>query len=111
MADDEPAGFGEERAFRRGFKQRDRHDDYALDLFGEAEANLADARRVGEILGRLGRFYNPLIDAPIVDLATRRQIVELLEACRPDEARALLRERLRLYLPFEEDVRGRLSFD
>ncbi len=54
------------------------------------------------ILLELGRFYNPLLNGPIVDLATRRRIVELLEASRGEEARRLLDERLSLYAGFDE---------
>ncbi len=81
---------------RRGLKFR-RRDDYAVELFREALANLGDLRRVDRILLELGRFYNPYINAPIVDLATRRQIVELLERAEVAEARQLLDKRLTLY--------------
>lgn len=49
------------------------------------------------ILLELGRFYNPTVNGPIVDLATRRRVIELLEAGQADEARSLLDERLTLY--------------
>jgi hypothetical protein len=81
---------------RRTLRSR-RRDDHAIDLFREAEANLADPRRVDRILLELGKFYNPLTNGPIVDLATRRRIIELLSASRQQEASALLEERLLRY--------------
>jgi hypothetical protein len=95
MPDDVPEDETAER-HRRGLKFRKR-EDYAIELFREAEAHLSDIARVDRILLELGRFYNPLLDAPIVDLGTRRRIIELLEARQPDEARRLLDERLALY--------------
>jgi hypothetical protein len=83
---------------RRRFKG-DRRDDYAMDLFREALANLADAGRVDRVLGALGRVYNPLVDAAIVDLATRQQVAGLLEEGRAEEARALIEARMALYAP------------
>lgn len=86
----------DEGRHRRGLKFR-RRDDYAVELFREAQANLEDLRRIDRILLELGRFYNPYINAPIVDLATRRRVLELLERSQLDEARQLLDERLTLY--------------
>jgi len=86
----------DEGRHRRGLKFR-RRDDYAVELFREALANLEDVRRVDRILLELGRFYNPYINAPIVDLATRRRVLELLERSQTDEARHILDERLTLY--------------
>ena len=92
------------RAYRRGFKRGDRRDDYAMDRFAEAEANLGDAERVNRILLELSRYYNPLIHGPIVDLDSRRRILEALEVGNPDEARRLLSERRTLYQgPSERD--------
>jgi hypothetical protein len=85
-------------ALRRGLRSR-RRDDHALDLFRRIEANLSDVRSVDRTLLELGRCYNPLTDGPIVSLATRRQIVESLDAGRPDEARRLLYECLARYAP------------
>jgi len=99
MADEPPREDGEER-HRRGLKFRKR-EDHAIELFREAEAHLADIARVNRILLELGRFYNPVIDAPIVDLATRRRIVELLESRQTDAAHRLLEERLALYARIE----------
>ena len=81
---------------RRGLKFR-RRDDYAVELFRDAQANLGDLRRVDRILLELGRFYNPYINAPIVDLATRRRVLELLERSEIEEARRIIDERLTLY--------------
>ena len=97
MADPARGAAGDE-AGRRRFKG-DPRDDYAMDLFREALANLADAARVNRVLGALGRVYNPLIDAPIVDLATRQHVAGLLDSGRAEEARAVLEARLALYAP------------
>ena len=61
VVDDSP----EARAYRRGFRQKNKRDDYALDLFHEARAKLvSDPARVGQILaeegfGRLLRHPEP----------------------------------------------------
>lgn len=86
---------------RRGLRFRKR-EDHAVELFREAAAHLEDVARVDRILLELGRFYNPVIDAPIVDLGTRRRIVEHLARGEAAEARRLLDERLALYV----QVRG-----
>ena len=86
------------KALRRGLRSR-RRDDHALDLFRRIEAELSDVRFVDRMLLELGRCYNPLTDGPIVSLATRREIVESLDADRPDEARRLLHECLTRYAP------------
>ncbi|HXG15187.1 MAG TPA: hypothetical protein VNK50_03010 [Calidithermus sp.] len=95
MVEESPAP-ADDSAERRRLRFR-RRDDYAVELFQEARAHLDDLPRVDRILLVLGRFYNPYLNAPIVDLATRRRVIEALEAGRHDEARALLDERLRLY--------------
>ena len=102
MADEQPEDDPEARRHRRELKFRKR-DDYAVELFREAQAHLDDVARVDRILLQLGRFYNPFVNEPIVDLATRRQIVELLRASRPEDARRLLDERLSLYARFDDD--------
>ena len=86
------------QALRRGLRSR-RRDDPALDLFRRIETNLADVRSVDRMLLELGRCYNPLTNGPNVSLATRRKIVESLDASRPDEARRLLYECLARYAP------------
>ena len=103
MADEAPSAddSSETQRHRRGLRFRKR-DDYAVELFKEAQANLQDVARVDRILLELGRFYNPLLDGPIVDLATRRRIVELLQSSRAEEARRLLDERLASYARVEE---------
>ena len=102
MPDESP----ESRAWRRGFRQKNKRDDYALDLFQEARAKLAsDAARVEQVLRELSRLYNPLTDAPIMDLATRSRIMTLLAGGRPGEAEALLDERCRAYAPIDDAER------
>ena len=102
MAEESP----EARAYRRGFRQKDKRDDYALDLFHEARAKLGtDAARVGHILKELARLYNPLIDAPVVDPATSARIMTLLETGRSEDAAALLDDRYRLYAPVDDAER------
>ena len=102
MADESP----EARAYRRGFRQKNKRDDYALDLFHEARAKLAtDPARVAAILGELSRLYNPLVNGPIVDLATRAAIMARLEAGRPDDAGSLLEQRYALYAPLDDAER------
>jgi hypothetical protein len=87
-------------ADRRGLKFR-RREDHAVELFHEALARLDDLARVDRILLELGRFYNPTLNAPIVDLPTRRHVMEALERADLVEARRLLDERLRLYARVE----------
>ena len=96
MADDPPQDDAESARQRRGLRFR-RRDDYAVELFKEARASLADVARVDRILLELGRFYNPVLNAPIVDLPTRRRVLEALAAGDPDGAGRLLDERLALY--------------
>ena len=107
MADDaergEGAGSAQERAYRRGFRQKNKRDDYALDLFAEARAKLADdPDRVGRILRELSRLYNPLTNGPLVDPDACGRIMALLAAGRAGEAGALLEERYRLYAPIDD---------
>ena len=97
---DEVSLEGKYQSLRRGLRSR-RRDDHALDLFRRIETNLADIRLVDRMLLELGRYYNPLTNAPIVDLATRRAIVESLEAGQRDVARALLDACLARYAPPE----------
>jgi hypothetical protein len=103
---DQGAGSAQERAYRRGFRQKNKRDDYALDLFAEARAKLADdPERVGRILKELSRLYNPLSNGPLVDLNTCGRIMALLSAGRAMEAGALLDERYRLYAPIDDQER------
>ncbi|HEY3101876.1 MAG TPA: hypothetical protein VGL14_23335 [Methylomirabilota bacterium] len=101
-----------EKAFKRRFggkdKGRNKREDYALDLLREATAYLDDLERVNGILRELGKLYNPVVDAPIIDLATRQRIVMLLQAGSREEAARLLDERRRLYAPSEQADDSRL---
>jgi len=106
MADpDEPVESAAEKAFKRRFggkeKGRNKRDDYALDLFREAMAYLDDLPRVNNLLRELGKLYNPIVNAPIVDLPTRQRIMVLLGQGSRAEAEHLLDERRRLYAPLE----------
>lgn len=102
MADPAPGSPPPEGAGRPGFRRTGgKQHDYAVDLFREAQANLGDLSRVSRILLELGRFYNPLVNGPIVDPSTRRRVLEALEAGRREEAGRLLDERLDLYVSFE----------
>ena len=106
MAEDRPPESPEARAYRRGFKQKSRRDDYALDLFEEARAKLAtDLPRVDHLLRELTRLYNPLADGPIIDLATRARIMALLAEGRVGEAATLLDARYQLYAPLDDAER------
>lgn len=89
-------GADEHDAHRRRLKFRQR-DDHAVELFREARARLDDTERVSRILLELGRFYNPYVDAPIVDVGTRREILLALEAGDRAAALALLDARLTAY--------------
>ena len=102
MADEARDDAAETERHRRGLRFRKR-DDYAVELFKEAQTHLDDVDRVDRILLELGKFYNPLVHGPIVDLATRRRIVELLKTGEIDEARRLLDERLARYARIEQD--------
>jgi hypothetical protein len=101
-SDDSPGA----RAYRRGFRQKSKRDDYALDLFQEARARLLDdPGRVDQILRELARLYNPLSDGPIVDLATRGRIMTSLQAGQATEAAAFLDACYRLYAPVDDAER------
>ncbi len=103
MADEEPEQGQEERRHRRGLRFRKR-EDYAVELFREAQAHLDDVARVDRILLQLGRFYNPFANEAIVDPGTRRSILELLHASRAEEARRILDQRLALYARFDDQA-------
>src|SRR2546423_13138102 len=79
-----------EKAFKRRFGGKDngrnKREDYALDLFREAAADLDDLERVNGILRELCKLYNPVIDAPIVDLGTGQRIGTLLQGGSREEA-------------------------
>lgn len=103
MADEVPEDTPETQRHRRGLRFRKR-DDHAVELFKEAQANLGDVDRVDRILLELGKFYNPLLNAPIVDLATRRRVIELLRAGEPEEACRILEDRLSRYARIEGET-------
>ena len=103
MTDDQAGDRAPSARDRRGLKFRQR-DDYAVELFKEARASLADVARVDRILLELGRFYNPVLDAPIVDMPTRRRVLEALAAGDTAEAWRLLDERLALYAGFRGEA-------
>jgi hypothetical protein len=88
-----------ERAYYRRFRDKgNKRDDWAVDTFREVFAHLeSDPARVDRLLFDLGRYYNALTDAPIVDLATRRRVVECLARGAVDEARSLLETCLQRY--------------
>src|SRR5216117_2084184 len=102
---DEPPVEAKYQALRRGLRSR-RRDDHALDLFRRIETNLSDVGLVDRVLLELSRCYNPLTNGPIVDLATRRAIIESLQAGRRDEARALLGACVARYAPPEPPPRA-----
>src|SRR4051812_6634382 len=99
MADPETPGSFGDRAYQRRFRDKgNKRDDWAIDIFREALGSLDDPPRVDRLLFDLGRYYNALIDGPIVDLATRRRVSECLTTGAVDEARGLIescRERYR----------------
>ena len=95
----------EERRHRRGLKFRKR-EDYAIELFRQAQASLGDVAHVDRLLLQLGRFYNPYVNAPIVDLETRKRIVAMLQQGDVEGARRLLDERLALYARIEDAEEG-----
>lgn len=86
--------------FRRG-KLRKREDD-EVRMMREALANLTDVPRVKRLLLELGRFYNPVTNAPVLGAETRRGVVTLLEAGDPDGARAALETHLAEYLKLDD---------
>jgi hypothetical protein len=80
-----------ERAYRRRFRDKgNKREDWAVDMLREALTSLDDPARVDRLLFDLGRYYNALTDGPIVDLATRQRIAELLGAGDQAGARDLL---------------------
>jgi len=86
--------------FRRG-KLRKREED-EVQMMRQALANLADVPHVKRILLELGRFYNPVTNAAVVDPDTRRRIVTLLEAGDTAGGRVLLESHLASYLKMDD---------
>lgn len=66
-------------------------------LFAEARAQFPDPRAVNRTLLELSRFYDPVSGGVILDHATRRRIVELLEKGQTEEASRALEERFEEY--------------
>jgi hypothetical protein len=93
---DTPPEAGDEARHRRGLRFR-RREDHAVELFQEALEHLDDSARVSRILLELGRFYNPYVDAPIVEAACRRLVLEALERGDRTAARDAIEERLTAY--------------
>jgi hypothetical protein len=93
-----------ELVFRRG-KLRKR-DDPAIDLFREALGHLDDVPRVRRICLELGRLYDPIRDAPILEPSACRAVLALLEAGRAAEARPLLEEALARYTRLDRPASG-----
>ena len=106
---DHPGEAGESpeaRAYRRGFRQKSKRDDYALDLFQQARDKLgSDPPSVDRVLRDLSRLYNPLVNGPIVDLPTHARIMKLLEEARVGEAADLLDKCYELYAPIDDAER------
>jgi hypothetical protein len=86
--------------FRRG-KLRRREDD-EVRMMREALTSLEDIPRVKDILLELGRFYNPVTNAPVVAPDLRRRIVGSLEAGDTEGARVLLEAHLSEYQKMDE---------
>jgi len=66
-------------------------------LFAEARAQFPDPRAVNRTLLELSRFYDPVSGGVILEHATRRRIVELLEKGQTEEASRALEERFEEY--------------
>jgi len=86
--------------FRRG-KLRAREND-EVRMMREAVAHLGDLQRVKGLLLELGRFYNPVTNAPVVAADLRRRVVDLLEAGDAEGARALLDAHLAEYQKMDD---------
>jgi hypothetical protein len=86
--------------FRRG-KLRRREDD-EVRMMREALADLGDLPQVKRLLLELGRFYNPVTNAPVVAADLRRRVIGLLEAGDTDGARTLLESHLAEYRKMDD---------
>lgn len=97
----EPHGDPNDRlVFRRG-KLRPREND-EVRMMREALADLGDLPRVKSILLELGRFYNPVADAPVVAPDLRHRVISLLEAGDTEGARLLLGTHLAEYQKMDD---------
>ncbi|MBM3219496.1 MAG: hypothetical protein FJZ38_12610 [Candidatus Rokubacteria bacterium] len=86
------------RAYGRRFRDKgNKREDWAIDVFREVFARLDEPARVDRLLFDLGRYYNALTNAPIVDLATRRRVADCLSRGAKREAEALVRTCLERY--------------
>ena len=92
----EPHGDPDDRlVFRRG-KLRRREDD-EVRMMREALTHLGDLPRVKGIVLELGRFYNPVTNAPVVATDLRRRVIGLLEAGDAEGAQAVLEAHVTQY--------------
>jgi len=66
-------------------------------IFERAEAQFPDGQAVNRTLLEASRFYDPLTGGPLLPHAVRRQIVELIQQGKTEEASRLLKERLESY--------------
>jgi hypothetical protein len=96
-ADEPPAGEAAQAGRDRGFKARKR-EDHALVLIRQLLDGLDDLPRARQLLRELGRYYDPVLGGAIVEVGHQRQIVEALEAGRPQDAVALIEARYQLYV-------------
>jgi len=71
--------------------------EIVMRLFAEARAQFPDPRAVNRTLLELSRFYDPVSGGVILEHATRRRIVELLEKGQTAEASRALEERFEEY--------------
>ncbi len=66
-------------------------------LFAEARAQFPDPRAVNRALIELSRFYDAVSGGVVMEHATRRRVVELLEKGQIEEAGQVLEERFEQY--------------
>ena len=71
--------------------------EIVMRLFAEARAQFPEPRAVNRTLLELSRFYDPVSGGVILEHATRRRIVELLEKGQTEEASRALEERFEEY--------------
>ena len=71
--------------------------DLVTRIFERAEAQFPDPQAVNRTLIEASRFYDPLTGGPVLEHVLRRQVVELVQQGKTDEASRLLRERLESY--------------
>jgi DNA-binding GntR family transcriptional regulator len=103
MPDDLPAGGptpaedGEGSRRGKGFKARKR-EDHALVLIRDLLASLDNPAQARRLLLELSRYYDPILGGGIVEVRHQREIMNAIEAGRPEEARALVQARYDLYI-------------